>query len=195
MFNFRARTTSNDSASSEQSQAPLTPLPRKLSLRSHHSATPTTIEDASIEENAVETERSLFRRASGNFEGLAELGGTTFAELLGRGDMRQSIILHADEVEVGPSEGGEGDRRLQEEEIILSLPGGGWGVVGTPYYFPSRATIKLISYSTCRTRRPSSTARTSSLKDFSSSKAETSNQLLCGCCVAVGLRVQSLATN
>jgi hypothetical protein len=75
------------------------------------------------------------------------------------------------------------------------LPGGGWGVVGTLYYFALWVTIKLISYSTCRTRRPSSAARTSSLKDFPSSKTETSNQLLCRYCVAVGLRVQSLATN
>ncbi|GAA5982569.1 hypothetical protein JCM5350_006120 [Sporobolomyces pararoseus] len=130
MFDFRSRTTSNDSASSDQSQAHLSPLPRQLSLRSYKSNSSTIIEGVHGVSQAAEP--SLFPRTSENFEGLAELGGATFAELLGRGDMRESIILHAGEIEqeINEAGGGEHERKLQEEEIILTLPGGGWGVVG-----------------------------------------------------------------
>ncbi|GAA5969394.1 hypothetical protein JCM3765_000454 [Sporobolomyces pararoseus] len=131
MFDFRLRTTSNDSAASDRSQAPLSPLPRKLSLRSHHSNSPTTLEEIQNNDQMVESEPSLFPRTNENFEGLAELGGATFAELLGRGDMRESIMLHAGDVEQDINEAvGEYERKLQEEEVILTLPGGGWGVVG-----------------------------------------------------------------
>jgi len=124
MFDFRLRSTSAES----DAQAPLTEIPRKLSLRSTHSTSPSqTVHDEEIGAYPVDAdlaEPSLFRRPSGNFEGLAELGGATFAELLGRGDVRESVMLHTG---VGHTpetvQGGE-------EETILTLPGGHWGVSG-----------------------------------------------------------------
>lgn len=128
MFDFRSRTTSNDS-SSDQSQAPLTPLPGRLSLRPNRSPSPPSIGNPVDDRRDLDSEPSLFRRASGDFEGLAELGGATFAELLGRGDVRDSIVLHASDLEMGAGSR-QAAQPLQEEEVILTLPGGGWGVTG-----------------------------------------------------------------
>ena len=124
MFDFRLRSTSAES----DAQASLTEIPRKLSLRSNHSTTPSqTVRDREIGACPVDAdlaEPSLFRRPSRNFEGLAELGGATFAELLGRGDVRESVMLHT----------GAGHQsevaQAGEEETILTLPGGHWGVSG-----------------------------------------------------------------
>ncbi|GAA6018693.1 hypothetical protein JCM11491_001265 [Sporobolomyces phaffii] len=131
MFDFTLRTTTSNSASSPRAET-LTPLPRKLSLRSDTTATITITPDAGDSQNpeVAETE-SLFPRPSGNFEGLAELGGTTFAELLGRGDMRESVVVRADEEYVDLAEGERVPATDREEDAtILALPGGGWGVAG-----------------------------------------------------------------
>ncbi|GAA5878174.1 hypothetical protein JCM16303_002870 [Sporobolomyces ruberrimus] len=128
MFDFRTRTTSNDS-SSDQSQAPLTPLPGRLSLRPNRSPSPPSIENPVDDRRDLDSEPSLFRRPSGDFEELAELGGATFAELLGRGDVRDSVVLHASDLGMGAGSK-QAAQHLQEEEVILTLPGGGWGVTG-----------------------------------------------------------------
>ncbi|GAA5942518.1 uncharacterized protein JCM15063_000023 [Sporobolomyces koalae] len=126
MVNFRFRSLSNAS----ESDKPFTSLPRKGSLRSLRSSVQ---EDAPSDPSPHrdDDESSLFPRMSGQFEGMAEFGGATYAELLGRGDVRESVLLRAGIRTRSEVEGETGRAEEAIEETVLALPGGAWGVTGS----------------------------------------------------------------
>ncbi|GAA5911957.1 uncharacterized protein JCM6883_000744 [Sporobolomyces salmoneus] len=167
MFDFHLRGTTSESTPNDNSPGNLTPLPDKLSLRSNHHSPPSTNNHDEGDEIPHETGPSLFRRPNESFEGSAELGGTTFAELLGKGDARESVLIHGGGAEVRDIEGGQGEETLRGGENILVLPGGGWGVIGPDAHLLLQELHRSrISVAQARRRRISSGAGLVSLLVF-----------------------------
>ncbi|GAA5841922.1 hypothetical protein JCM3766R1_002540 [Sporobolomyces carnicolor] len=108
--------------------ANLTVLPSRLALRPDQ----TKLLDADPREEidtAVETVPRLFRQVSGDIEEVPDLGGTTFAELLGRGDVRNSTVFRAGQLRAAELES-HLEAAAGANDMVHALPGGGWGVIG-----------------------------------------------------------------
>ena len=143
IFRLVGGTNGYDSAS--QAHAPLTPLPAKLFDKSKATTLPKQGDPVGDDFGDKESRVSLFPKPSTRFEGQAELGGATFAELLGRGDLREAVVMCPEVAHHGTAMQTSREVQTPREDVtILVLPGGDWGIVGE-YRLPSHSTSYISS--------------------------------------------------